>query len=516
MKFVSASALCQHESRCIAASPNRELEMQLIRQAGNLLASQLMDLLREGPHSSPSTGILFFVGKGNNGADARAAAVILHQRGIRIHILSIGLPSPSTGNAAADLAGETDKLGIPKTCLDTPEDWQMPNPIPDANSYGIWVDALLGTGTHGEPQGVVAAAIDFMNTRSPATTLLSVDIPSGLDPENGTPSAHTVRADYTLCMAYPKSALTVPSARDVTGTVRVGRMRALESEDIPPSPFNIRFLAATEVASWMPLRPRASHKGNYGRVLLLGGCELYPGALVLAAEGATRSGAGIVRASTTPPAVSAILARTPEVIARPDLYGEMDLNRVSAILCGPGLGRDAEARRIVAHLIHETPVPLVLDADALTVLGDKTEPLRECPQPLLLTPHAGELAILLGCTVEGVQCDRPAAVAEAARRTGAIVILKGDATLLAREGEPIWMNLNGNPGMATGGSGDVLAGLLAGLLAQGMSPWNAARAAVYLHGAAGDLAALRLSTPSLRTSDLITYLPAAFRTLPSP
>jgi NAD(P)H-hydrate epimerase len=319
-------------------------------------------------------------------------------------------------------------------------------------------------------------------------------------------------------MACPKSCLAAPGSRDFAGTVEVAPMPELDNPDLPASPDDLRLVTPADLVPLFPPRPRDSYKGTYGRVLLVGGSPLYPGALVLATEAATRSGAGLVRACTSPSAVAAILARCPEAIARDDLYGELPLaEHPSAILCGSGLGRDAEARRIVATLLHETPAPLVLDADALSMLGSKTDALRACTRPLLLTPHAAEAASLLGCAPADIQRDRPAAATELARRSNATVLLKGDGTLIATPGsDTLWINLCGNPGMATAGSGDVLAGLLAGLLAQGVPAPDAARAATWLHGTAGDIAARRLGDRPLRASDIAATLPAAFRSLHRP
>jgi ADP-dependent NAD(P)H-hydrate dehydratase / NAD(P)H-hydrate epimerase len=184
---------------------------------------------------------------------------------------------------------------------------------------------------------------------------------------------------------------------------------------------------------------------------------------------------------------------------------------VDSILAGPGLGRDPEARRLVARLLHEATCPVILDADAIAVLEGHPEAIRQCPSPVVLTPHPGELARLLGTSAAAIQQDRLAAAREAADRTGAIVVLKGSGTLVAKTGRPVWINLNGNPGMACGGSGDVLGGLLAGLLAQRIDPFQAACAAAWLHGAAGDVAALRKTRSAMNATDIANALPDAFR-----
>lgn len=523
MKFIDSAVFRDHESRLLSESADPAFGQALVAHAGCHLAGRLVALLRE-MRLPPNAGVLFFAGKGNNGADALAAACLLHDAGYRtiVHTTapfpnppSPGAPTPETPHTILFRAARAK--GIPCFVHETPESWSALRPS-DGALCAVWVDALLGTGAAGAPRGSVATAIRFINARPASIPVLAVDIPSGLDPATGLPSPATVRADLTLCMACPKTCLATPESRDFAGTVEVAPMPELVNQDLSASPANLRLVTPDDLFPVFPPRPRDSHKGTYGRVLLVGGSPLYPGALVLATEAATRSGAGLVRACTSPAAVAAILARCPEAIARDDLYGELPLSeRPSAILCGSGLGRDAEARRIVATLLHATPCPLVLDADALSMLGSKTDALCACSQPLLLTPHAAEAASLLGCTPSDIQRDRAAAAAELARRANATVLLKGDGTLIATpESGPLWINLAGNPGMATGGSGDILAGLLAGLLAQGLPPLDAARASTWLHGTAGDIAARRLGDRPLRASDIASALPAAFRSLHRP
>lgn len=521
MKFIDATAFREYEASRIAASGDAGFEGRLVAHAGRHLAARLAMLLAE-MGLQRSAGILFFVGKGNNGADALAAACELHNAGYRTAIRATApVPAETSADGAtpyAAYAAMARESGMPFEVLASPDEWDDFHPL-DAGLNAVWVDALLGTGAKGAPRGAVAAAIRAINARPASVPVVAVDLPSGLDPATGEPApGATVRADYTLCMAYAKSCLATAASRAWAGTVETAPMPELDGDGVPPaSPGNLRLIEPGDLAPLFRPRPRAAHKGSFGKVLVVGGSPLYPGALVLAADAANRSGAGLVCASTSPAAVVAILARCPGVIARDDLYGDIQLAGHDAILCGPGLGRDAEARRVVATLIHETPAPLVLDADALTLLGGKLDVLLACPRPLVLTPHAAEAASLLGTTPSGILADRQAAAAEIARRANATVVLKGDATLVASPGEPhLWVNLNGNPGMATGGSGDILAGVLAGLIGQGMPTPDAARAAVWLHGAAGDIAARRHGELSLRASDLCDFLPAAFRSLHRP
>jgi ADP-dependent NAD(P)H-hydrate dehydratase / NAD(P)H-hydrate epimerase len=377
----------------------------------------------------------------------------------------------------------------------------------------ILVDALLGTGAKGAPTGAIRRAVDYLQARSENCLIVSADIPTGMDADTGTVSEAVVWADFTVTMGFPKAGMVAPGAQETMGSlvaVPIG-LPAQFAVAIPDARPDLQWIAGEDVHRILPRRRRDSHKGTYGRVMLMGGSEQFPGAIALAAEGAARSGAGLVRVATVERALGAIVARVPEAIAAADLGAEFPLEGTNAILLGPGLGRNPESRRLVAWLLRETPCPLVLDADAIAVLEGKPEVIRNCMQPVILTPHPGELAILLGKDTLEIQKDRWAAVREAAERTGAIVVLKGAGTLVAKTGQPTRINLNGNPGMACGGSGDVLAGLLAGLLAQKFDPFEAACSAVWLHGTAGDIAALRMTQAAMKAGDIANALPEAFR-----
>jgi NAD(P)H-hydrate epimerase len=252
----------------------------------------------------------------------------------------------------------------------------------------------------------------------------------------------------------------------------------------------------------LPQRPRGAHKGTFGTVLLVAGSEGMLGAAILAARGALRGGAGLVRAALPRGLQSPFTVAAPAATTLPRTGAALRtaLAAADAVVCGPGLGTRPATRSLVRALLREAKVPLVLDADALNVLAPLRAPLR-AQASVLLTPHPGEAARLLGTTAEKVQEDRPAAAAELARRSAQIAVLKGAGTIVT-DGERRFVNRTGNPGMASGGTGDVLAGLLGALLAQGIAPFDAACLAVHAHGKAGDLVANRLSEAGLCAEDL--------------
>jgi NAD(P)H-hydrate epimerase len=276
----------------------------------------------------------------------------------------------------------------------------------------------------------------------------------------------------------------------------------------------------------MPRRLRMTHKGSYGHALILAGSADYPGAARLALGAALRSGAGLVSVYV-PDTIRDVVANfLPEAIVRGAPMTETGSmaaevwNRIrprlaefSSILLGPGMTSHPATRELVMLALAESTVPVVLDADALNVLAGQIGLVAKAKGPVVLTPHPGELGRLLGCTTAVVQEEREATLQKAVEKSNATVILKGAGSLVGSPGRPVHMNLSGNPGMATGGTGDVLAGLLASLLAQGLEPFDAARAAVYVHGHAGDSVALRGSQHTLMASDLIGEMTGVFREL---
>jgi len=508
MKFVTPDTMRKAEGRAILKNPS--LALQMMDYAGKGLADAIASIADRANITDPVVRLL--AGPGNNGGDAFAAAIFLQEMNLLPEVW-LTCPRGKLRGPAKTFFEEMDALEIPWDEITTDEAWDhfsvesLPPPI--------LVDALLGTGAKGELTGSIRRACDYLHANRDRCLIISTDIPTGMDGETGAVVEGAVQADITVTMGVPKIGMATPGALESLGSlwrVEIGLPEEAETA-MPDARPELHWISAREVRQGLPDRRRLTHKGVYGRALVMGGSWQYPGAIVLAAEGAARSGVGLVRVATVERALPALVSRVPEAIAAADLDAEFPLDGMKAILLGPGLGRTPEARRLVARLLHETPCPLVLDADGISVLEGKAEAIQACKQPVILTPHPGELSLLLGIPIADIQADRLSAVREAAQRTGAIVVLKGAGTLVAKEGTPTFLNLNGNPGMACGGSGDVLAGLLVGLLAQGMEPIAAAQAAVWIHGAAGDVAALRMTQPAMKAGDIADALPEAFRQL---
>ena len=506
MKFVAAESMRKAEAKAIVK--DHSLATGMMDRAGKGLARAIHAIAVQ--MERPASAVRLLAGPGNNGGDAFVAAMYLQDVGMAPEVW-LTCPKEKLRGAAKSYFDELARGPIPWREMLGERVWKKE--AESTLSPLLLVDALLGTGARGEPLGDVRRAVEYLQGKRPHSLIVSADIPTGMDADTGAVAECAVQADFTVTMCVPKAGMSVPAAMETMGTlslVPIGIPLEFVSA-MPDARPDLQMITPMDVRPSLPVRRRDSHKGIYGTALLMGGSARYPGAIALAAGGAVRSGAGLVRVATVADAVGALVARVPEAIVEATLGADFALEGVDSVLIGPGLGRDPEARRIVAKLLHETPCPLVIDADAIAVLAGKPEVVRRCAQPVVLTPHSGELALLLGTDAASIQKDRAAAVRAAAERTGAVVALKGAGTLVAHADKPVWINLNGNPGMACGGSGDVLAGLLAGLLAQKIPPFEAACAAVFLHGTAGDFAALRKTQAAMKAGDIVETLPEAFR-----
>ncbi|MCK4563928.1 MAG: NAD(P)H-hydrate dehydratase, partial [Verrucomicrobia bacterium] len=446
-------------------------------------------------HQLSDSPVLFVAGCGNNGGDAFVAARCLHEDDWPVECWLAGSESKLKGDALTHFK-RMKKANVPFHALEDPGQWKHATAC--GTDAEIIVDGLLGTGASGEPRGVIADAIHFIDSNADRALVVAIDIPSAM----------AVRADLTVTMGLPKTDLVQSENIDFIGNIEVvdiGIPREFieEAESDP----DMELIHPSDFAPLFPRRPRDTHKGAYGHVLCIGGTKGFSGAITMAAHAAARSGAGLVSA-LVPENIHALVApAVPEIM----VHSSMPEGKWTAILAGPGMGRTATAREQILQLLETSRVPLVLDADAITVLADHIEAISSAQCPVVLTPHPGEFATLFGLKVGDVQEDRFGLAKMAAVKLGATVVLKGAGTLVAAPEHPLAINLTGNPGMASGGSGDVLAGIIAGLAGQGIPPFEAACAAVWLHGRAGDLAAAEKSQASLIAPDLIEKLPEAFR-----
>jgi ADP-dependent NAD(P)H-hydrate dehydratase / NAD(P)H-hydrate epimerase len=461
---------------------------------------------------APDAPVWLLCGTGNNGGDGLVAARQLHLRGVPVRVLAVGDPAAWRGEAAAN-AKRLRALGVALTGASTPLE-------PGA----VLVDAIFGTGLARPVEGAAAQAIRRLREARPACRVLAVDLPSGLEADTGQPLGDAVAADVTVTLGLPKLALTLEPGRSLAGRVVVARIGI--ADPTPDAPPRAELWTRAAAARHLPKRPRDGHKGRFGHVLVVAGSEGKTGAAVLAALGAARSGAGLVTIAC-PASLNGVLeASVREVMTAPvpeaagARFGRASEKAVlelaaarDVVALGPGLGRDPETRSFVRSVVRALASPLVLDADGLVAFEGALAELRSRRAPSILTPHPGEAALLLASTPAEVNRDRPAAARRLASESGAFVVLKGAATVVADPQGALAVNPTGGPALASGGTGDVLTGVIAGLLAQGLGPRDAARLGVFLHGEAADRLAAARGEAGLLASEVAFALPDALRAL---
>ncbi|MFC3606861.1 NAD(P)H-hydrate dehydratase [Stutzerimonas tarimensis] len=422
-------------------------------------------------------------GRGNNAGDGYLIAAFAQRAGWSARVLAVGDPAALQGDAAR-AHSDAQAAGVAVV------PWQA-----SAEMAGVLVDALLGTGISGEVRGDYAEVIEAINLSG--QPVLAVDLPSGLCADTGRRFGRAVRADLTVTFVALKLGLFTGEGPDLTGALVFDPLEAAPA--LEPAALRLDGAALPKLGS----RSRTDHKGSHGHVLVIGGDLGTGGAALLCSEAALRSGAGMVTLATRPEHVGASLVRLPEVMCQgvESTYpmGPL-LDRAEVLVLGPGLGQGPWGRSLLSVVL-ERAVPQVWDADALNLLAMDG---FELPGQSLITPHPGEAARLLHCTVAEVQADRPRAVRELARRYRCVALLKGAGTLVAARDGRLALCDRGHPAMASAGLGDVLAGLLAALLAQGLEPFEAACLGVWLHAVAGERAG-RLGR-GLVASELIPFI----------
>ncbi len=463
--------------------------IQLMKRAGRAALDALLE-------SWPDCACLHvFCGTGNNGGDGFIVAALAQQRGLQATVWQVGAADKISSDAlAARRFAEQAQVAI------NAFDGVVP-------SSGVIVDALLGTGLGGDVRAPFSVAISTINASG--LPVLALDIPSGLCSDTGRVLGNAVSASVTVSFIGLKQGLVTGSGPDCCGRLIFAGLDVPLGAIEQVSPSALRLVLET-LSALLSCRPRHAHKGLYGHVLVVGGDHGMAGAVVMAAQAAGRVGAGLVSCATRPEHVAALVARCPEVMAhgvgsRSDL--QPLLERATAIVIGPGLGRRAWGEQLlqaVYDYASANGVQLVVDADALNLLAERRVVAEPHYAQWVLTPHPGEASRLLSVDTESIQRDRFAAVTSLQQRYGGAAVLKGVGTLVATA-DRIGVASYGNPGMASGGMGDVLSGVLGGLLAQGLSIAEAAQFGVCLHGRAADLAAAD-GERGLLATDLLPHL----------
>lgn len=513
-------------------------QQSLMKAAGSAVARFIA------AHFAPIEGrrIAVLCGKGNNGGDGFVAARELREMGAEPTVCLFGDSGELRGEAAEAFkrmqSESSGRNGGPngggkievKNVRNTPEWEAVRKEILRAR---IIVDALLGTGLRGAAEGLLAQAIDAVNSRDERTRVVAVDIPSGISGDAGAmASGPAIVADYTVTFTAPKTGMLLASAAPFVGRLSVAHIGSPPElvEEVGRS--KNRWSEPWEFRGMQFHRKADSNKGLYGHALIVAGSVGKAGAAGLAARGALRSGAGLVTVATPEPVLETVAGFAPEIMTEPlhataagtiarDVFDSGGFAKIlrgkNVLAMGPGLTTQDETRQFVRAVIaSKLSVPVILDADGLNAFDGCAKEMRSQNGMLAVTPHPGEMGRLIGKTPKEVQADRLEIARKAAAEWNAQVILKGNWTVIAAPDGRAWINSTGNPGMSSGGTGDVLTGMLAGLTAQFGAEKNWAETlalGVYLHGLAGDLAAEELGEGPLVATDLIRGIPGAFAQL---
>ncbi|WP_165357025.1 NAD(P)H-hydrate dehydratase [Bacteroides stercoris] len=458
---------------------------------------------------SAETPFTVFAGPGNNGGDALAVSRLLVERGCRVEVYLFntkGTLSPDCETNKERLAGVA---GIDFHEITT----QFVPPVLTAEH--VVVDGLFGSGLNKPLSGGFAAVVKYINT-SPAT-VVAIDVPSGLMGEDNTYNiqANIIRADLTLSLQLPKLAFLFAENAPFVGEWQLLDI-GLSEEAIEEKETDFALTEHEDVASMLKPRGKFAHKGNFGRALLIAGSQGMAGASVLAARACLRSGVGLLTVHI--PFCNNFIVQT----SVPEAMTEIDINDVrfscatdtddyQAVGIGPGLGKAGDTEAALLEQIESCQTPMVVDADALNLLGEHRSYIGRLPKGSILTPHPKELERLVGKCQNSYE--RLTKARELARSAGVHILLKGAYSVVIAPSGKCWFNPTGNPGMATGGSGDVLTGVVLALLAQGYDAETAARMAAYIHGLAGDIACKKHGVMGMTAGDIVTCLPPAWRML---
>lgn len=512
--------------KILTASQMREIDRQaiedlgipglvLMENAGREVASLLSNELKIGP----GCPVLVIAGKGNNGGDGLVAARHLFNVGVDCEVLLIGREEEVKGEALVNLK-IAKNTGIKIKAVTSPALWTKYRPL--LKETPVIIDALFGTGLSSPLSGLYAQIINDLNNSG--DLIVAVDIPSGLSADSFELIGPAVKADFTVTMAAPKIAHIFPPAEDYTGELYVADI------SVPPFLFNRPdfSMELVEIDSLQPYfqpREKDTHKGSYGHLLVLAGSYGKTGAAAMAGKAALKMGAGLVTVATADSCLPAIAKTRPELMTEPlpetsaRTISERALSRVlellegkDALLLGPGLSTHPETSSLVLNLlerIKKTRLPVIIDADGLNIISSRRESLSSLPAKTVLTPHPGEFSRLSGIPTAEALRRRLEVVPEFAAKYHLHLVFKGYKSLIVSPARRVMVNPTGNPGMASGGSGDVLSGFIASEVMQTKDLTQAVVNAVFVHGLSGDLAADKIGERPLLATDLIRYLPSA-------
>ena len=444
---------------------------------------------------------LIVCGKGNNGGDGIVAARYLHASGKKVFLFLTSDESTLSNDSRANLELIKDKIQYYK--IEKEKDSNFSKMLSESNTI---IDCILGTGINGRLSLLFEWIIKSVNASR--KTVIACDIPTGVNPDNGNIGAIVLKAKVTVTIGYQKIGLLVHPGRKYSGKIRTIDI------GLPNIKTNLFLLDDDFLVENFPIRDNAGNKGNFGRTLLVCGSKKYPGAALLASKAAASIGSGLTALASKTEVFMRIAAVTPEVI-------NVDFNlktileeslKSNVLVIGPGLTTEDEIKEIVEALILQVSVPIVLDADGINVLAGQKEIVKKVKNEIILTPHPKEFSRFLGISVDEVLNNKIELVKANAKELNCTIVLKGPATIIGTKEGNIYVSPFSNSALAKGGTGDVLAGFIGGLIAQGLKPDLAACVGVYIHGKTAEMVAKDKTVFSLLPQDLISYLPNAIKT----
>ena len=511
MKIVSAAEM--REIDHVTSEKFGVPSLTLMEKAGAAVADHVSAFQRGNQR------IVVLCGKGNNGGDGFVAARLFHEKGRSVQVILLADPADLKGDAAVMYS----RLPMAATIVRS-SDQLKSELVRELLSADLLVDAILGTGFKPPVSGLYADAIAAINASD--ATVIAVDIPSGADADVMGPQQGTIaRADEIVTFTAPRPAHVFSLL--TKGPTYVANIGSPEEAII--SSLQLNLIHPRDFASMIGPRSAESNKGSYGHVLIVGGSVGKAGSVVMSGMASLRAGAGLTTVATAKSALSTVAGFYPELMTEP--MPETDVGAIatsseprieelmksmSVVAIGPGISRDPQTSTLVRSLVSHHKIPMVVDADGLNAFEGHTNELKGNGRTLVITPHPGEMARLVGCSIADVQKDRLGVARKFAREHELIVVLKGHRTLVVKPDGEAWVNTSGNPGMATGGTGDILTGVVAAMLAQEKRAQNpesallAVCAAVHLHGLAGDVMRDIVGEHSLVATDLLQGLPSAF------
>jgi len=482
----------------------------LMENAGIRTTEVIEDLLQK----AGGTNVVVLAGKGNNGGDGLVIARHLVNLGVNVETFLMAYSDELTADSYINYQ-ILNKISSSISQLQGQED--LDKLMLALLSADLVVDAIYGNGFKGTLKDFEARVVRMVNWSH--LPVVAVDVPTGVEADTGKVYGEAIKAAHTVTFALPKLGLVFEPGREYAGTLTVADISIPEAL-LKNNKLKNNLIDDEMIRPLIRPRPAESHKGSFGQVLVIGGSPGLTGAVVMSAYSALRVGAGLVTAALPESLLPIVDSQLMEVMTAPLSENQQGyispealpaignlLGTASVCAIGPGMSGYPEGNAVMRFVLERSGIPLVIDADGLNALRDDTEILKDRQVPVILTPHPGEMARLTGESIEDIQQNRLEFAARYAREWGVTLILKGNKTVIADPSGNIYINITGNPGMATAGSGDVLCGMIAGLIAQGLKPQDAAVAGVYFHGLAGDLCKEKRGERGIVAGDIMDVIP---------